>query len=102
MKAFYFVCAVLFVVFGGFPFCGGIAAQTKTKVLVLGGGYAGLQAAYNLKQHKVNFLLLEANGYVGGRSASSATDASPASRFCGFDTPILSTILRDCSCMHAD
>ena len=46
----------------------GHAAKTKAKVLILGGGLSGLQAAYSLKQRGIDdILLLEADTKLGGR-----------------------------------
>ncbi len=39
----------------------------QEKVVIIGGGCAGLAAAYTLKKKGVDFLLLEANQQVGGR-----------------------------------
>eukprot|EP00118_Oscarella_pearsei_P017922 m.180435 g.180435 ORF g.180435 m.180435 type:complete len:506 (+) comp39254_c0_seq1:147-1664(+) len=51
-------------------FPGGHAA----KVLILGGGLTGLQAAQTLKENGVDFLLLEASDHVGGRVAATGVD----------------------------
>lgn len=39
-------------------------------VVIIGGGLAGLYAAYSLKKHDIPFLLLEAKANLGGRIAS--------------------------------
>ena len=39
-------------------------------VVIIGGGLAGLYAAYNLKKRNIPFLLLEAKANLGGRIAS--------------------------------
>ena len=39
-------------------------------VVIIGGGLAGLYAAYNLKKRDIPFLLLEAKASLGGRIAS--------------------------------
>ena len=44
------------------------------KVLILGGGLAGLQAAQTLKDNGVDFLLLEGSDHVGGRAAAGSVD----------------------------
>ena len=46
----------------------GHAVKTNAKVLILGGGLSGLQAAYSLKQRGIDdILLLEADTKLGGR-----------------------------------
>eukprot|EP00118_Oscarella_pearsei_P005847 m.26826 g.26826 ORF g.26826 m.26826 type:complete len:516 (+) comp29546_c0_seq1:133-1680(+) len=53
-------------------------AKTKAKVLILGGGVAGLQAAYNLKEKGINdILLIEADNKVGGRLLSGHLNGLP-------------------------
>ena len=37
------------------------------KVIIIGGGLSGLTIAYNLKKQNVPFLILEAQGNLGGR-----------------------------------
>ena len=51
------------------------------KVLILGGGLAGLQAAQTLKDNGVDFLLLEGSDHVGGRLAAGAIDEVAADSF---------------------
>ncbi len=47
--------------------------ETK-RVIVIGGGAAGLSAAYTLKQSGINVMLLEANDRVGGRLGGDRVD----------------------------
>lgn len=42
----------------------------RKPVVIIGGGLAGLYAAYNLKKRNIPFLLLEAKASLGGRIAS--------------------------------
>ena len=42
----------------------------RKPVVIIGGGLAGLYAAYNLKKRDIPFLLLEAKASLGGRIAS--------------------------------
>ena len=44
------------------------------KVIVVGGGAAGLSAAYTLKKYGINVILLEANDRVGGRLGGDRVD----------------------------
>ncbi len=44
------------------------------KVVIIGAGCAGLSAAYQLKKQGVEFLLLEASEYVGGRCRTEYED----------------------------
>ena len=44
------------------------------RVIVIGGGAAGLSAAYTLKKHGINVILLEANDRVGGRLGGDRVD----------------------------
>jgi protoporphyrinogen/coproporphyrinogen III oxidase len=44
------------------------------KVVIIGGGCAGLSAAYNLKQQGIDFVLFEASKYVGGRCRTEYED----------------------------
>ncbi|XP_061368021.1 15-cis-phytoene desaturase, chloroplastic/chromoplastic [Gastrolobium bilobum] len=46
----------------------------KTKVIVIGGGLAGLAAANHLNSHNIPFLLLEASDAVGGRLRTDIVD----------------------------
>ena len=41
--------------------------ETKTKVVIIGAGAAGIGAGEYLKNKKIDFLIIEAQGYVGGR-----------------------------------
>ena len=41
--------------------------ETKTKVVIIGAGAAGIGAGEYLKNEKIDFLMIEAQGYVGGR-----------------------------------
>ncbi|XP_059653360.1 polyamine oxidase 2 [Cornus florida] len=47
---------------------------TKTGVIVIGAGLAGLAAATKLSSESINFLLLEASDGVGGRVRTDAVD----------------------------
>ena len=44
------------------------------RVIIIGGGAAGLSAAYTLKKHGINAILLEANDRVGGRLGGDRVD----------------------------
>ena len=57
------------------------ARLAEGKVLILGGGLAGLQAAQTLKDNGVDFLLLEGSDHVGGRLAAAAIDEVAADSF---------------------
>ena len=46
----------------------------KKRVVVIGGGAAGLSAAYTLKKHGITPILLEAEDHVGGRLAADKVD----------------------------
>lgn len=47
---------------------------SKPKVIIIGAGFAGLSAAYKLKQKNVDFLILEARSRTGGRVFSHTMD----------------------------
>ncbi len=47
--------------------------ETK-RVIIIGGGTAGLVAAYTLKKYGIRAILLEANGRVGGRLGGDRVD----------------------------
>ena len=47
--------------------------ETK-RVVIIGGGAAGLSAAWTLKKHGINVILLEANDRVGGRLGGDRVD----------------------------
>ncbi|HEV2809557.1 MAG TPA: FAD-dependent oxidoreductase [Acidimicrobiales bacterium] len=57
-------------------------------VIVVGGGLAGLSAAFELSERDVEVLLIEAGDVVGGRTASWTEDGMPVEsglhRFLGF------------------
>lgn len=53
---------------------GNIAVSKKTKVIIIGAGFAGLAAAYKLKQRKIDFVILEARNRIGGRVFSHTID----------------------------
>ena len=40
--------------------------MAATDVVIIGGGIAGLSAAYELQRHNVPFVVLEAGGRAGG------------------------------------
>ena len=44
------------------------------RVVIVGGGAAGLSAAYTLKKHGINSILLETNDQVGGRLVGDRVD----------------------------
>lgn len=46
----------------------------RKRVIVVGGGAAGLGAAWNLKKYGADVVLLEAEGYVGGRLRGDMVD----------------------------
>ena len=46
----------------------------RRRVIIIGGGAAGLSAAYTLKKRGINAILLEANDSVGGRLAGDRVD----------------------------
>src|ERR1700719_3025187 len=48
--------------------------MAATDVVIIGGGIAGLSAAYELQRHKVPFVLLEAGGRAGGVILSEEVD----------------------------
>ncbi|MFV0607506.1 MAG: flavin monoamine oxidase family protein [Niabella sp.] len=48
--------------------------KPKDKVIIIGGGLAGLAAAYALKKQGVNFIILESRKRVGGRVFSHQID----------------------------
>ncbi len=47
----------------------------KPKVIIIGAGFAGLAAAYQLHQRKMDFVILEARNRIGGRVFSHTIDA---------------------------
>jgi phytoene dehydrogenase-like protein len=51
-------------------------SETKTDIVIVGGGVAGLSAARILKRHKADFLLLEMEQKAGGNSIGSDGAAS--------------------------
>jgi monoamine oxidase len=59
----------------GLPAFGKAQSPTKTKVIIIGAGFAGLAAAYRLHQKNVDFIILESRNRIGGRVFShSITD----------------------------
>lgn len=46
----------------------------KPKVIIIGAGFAGLAAAYKLKQRNIDFVILEARNRIGGRVFSHKMD----------------------------
>jgi monoamine oxidase len=44
-----------------------LRAKSPSNVIIIGAGAAGLTAGYRLKQHGINFQILEASGAIGGR-----------------------------------
>lgn len=48
----------------------------KPKVIIIGAGFAGMAAAYNLHQRKIDFIILEARNRIGGRVFSHTIDAA--------------------------
>jgi len=58
----------------------------ETKVLIIGGGLSGLHCAYQLSKRKVDFLLLEGRGRLGGRILSYDHQGNSAGRHAdGYD-----------------
>ena len=55
-----------------------VAAKTNAKVLILGAGVAGLQAANTLKEKGVDdIILIEAEDHVGGRLVTGSAAGMP-------------------------
>lgn len=52
-------------------------AHTETDVIVVGGGYSGLAAAYDLHQAGIKSIVLEARHRIGGRSWSPKLKSGP-------------------------
>ena len=48
--------------------------MSTKRVVIVGGGFAGLSAAYTLKKRGVTPLLLEAQDHVGGRGSGETVD----------------------------
>lgn len=46
----------------------------KPKVIIIGAGFAGLAAAYNLSKRKIDFVILEARNRISGRVFSHTID----------------------------
>ncbi|KAK6373995.1 uncharacterized protein PV06_02851 [Exophiala oligosperma] len=53
------------------------AAPTKTDVVVVGGGFSGVQAAYDLHKSGLRVILLEATHRIGGRSKTIKLASGP-------------------------
>ncbi len=47
---------------------------TKPKVIIIGAGFSGLAAAYQLKKRKIDFVILEARNRISGRVFSHTID----------------------------
>lgn len=54
------------------------------RVVIVGGGAAGLTAAWTLKKHGIEPILLEANDWVGGRMAGDQVDGFSMDRAADF------------------
>jgi monoamine oxidase len=48
--------------------------NTKTKVIIIGAGFAGLAAAYELHKRKISYVILESRSRIGGRVFSHKID----------------------------
>jgi monoamine oxidase len=53
------------------------APPTKAEVVVVGGGFSGVQAAYDLHNSGLNVILLEATHRIGGRSKTIKLASGP-------------------------
>jgi monoamine oxidase len=53
---------------------GNFVVGKKPKVIIIGAGFAGLAAAYQLQQRKIDFVILEARNRIGGRVFSHTID----------------------------
>lgn len=53
-----------------------IFVGSKPKVIIIGAGFAGLAAAYQLHKRKIDFVILEARDRIGGRVFSHTIDAA--------------------------
>ena len=53
---------------------GGFFHTRKPRVIIIGAGFAGLSAAYKLKQRKIDYVILEARNRIGGRVFSHTID----------------------------
>ncbi len=66
------------VIIGGLAvsqtFGGSLYLSKKTKVVIIGAGFAGLAAAYQLHKKKIPFVILEARNRIGGRVYSFEAD----------------------------
>ncbi len=69
--------------------------ETK-RVVVIGGGAAGLSAAYTLKKHGINAILLEANDRVGGRLGGDRVNGFFIDEGADFFTPSYDVAFRLC------
>jgi oxygen-dependent protoporphyrinogen oxidase len=63
-------------------------SQIRNRVIVVGGGIAGLTAAYRLKQAGCDVTVLERNDHVGGRMRTVTRD--------GFHVDLAASFLSDC------
>ncbi|NEN25774.1 NAD(P)-binding protein [Cryomorpha ignava] len=55
----------------GLPALGNLLPNSKTKVIIIGAGFAGLAAAYRLHLENVDFIILESRNRIGGRVFSN-------------------------------
>jgi len=55
---------------------GNFFVGSKPKVIIIGAGFAGLAAAYELQQRKIDFVILEARNRIGGRVFSHQIDSA--------------------------
>ncbi|MEP7265338.1 MAG: NAD(P)/FAD-dependent oxidoreductase, partial [Bacteroidota bacterium] len=52
----------------------GFSIGKKTRVIIIGGGFAGLSAAYYLQKKNIDFVVLESRNRIGGRVFSHNMD----------------------------
>ncbi|MEZ4779399.1 MAG: NAD(P)/FAD-dependent oxidoreductase [Flavobacteriaceae bacterium] len=58
------------------PSFGSIFTPKETSVIIIGAGFAGLAAAYKLKQRNINCIVLESRSRIGGRVFSHSIDSN--------------------------